>query len=162
MLDSFSTDKLSIKIYGNQFFRSDFIPICEYVFRLSFLTTLNIYKDYFNVRQRLHNCSSVKQSLVHANCDRRQNLPSSSFSRRSCYVCIPQGFVTKGLHDLHLLDELKNFAANILLKFVIMCILRSAHLFGQSRTRNRALKRRDCYYRTSPIGYWGKGSTVGW
>ena len=24
------------------------------------------------------------------------------------------------------------------------------------------IKRRDCYYRTSPIGYWGKGSTVGW
>ena len=24
------------------------------------------------------------------------------------------------------------------------------------------IKRRDCYYRTSSIGYWGKGSTVGW
>ena len=24
------------------------------------------------------------------------------------------------------------------------------------------MKRRDCHYITSPIGYWGKGSTVGW
>ena len=24
------------------------------------------------------------------------------------------------------------------------------------------IKRRDCHYRTSSIGYWGKGSIVGW
>ena len=24
------------------------------------------------------------------------------------------------------------------------------------------IERRDCHYRTSPIGYWDKGSTVGW
>ena len=24
------------------------------------------------------------------------------------------------------------------------------------------IKKRDCHYRISPIGYWGKGSTVGW
>ena len=47
MLDSYSIDNLSIEIYENQFFRSDFIPICVYMFRLSFLTTLNIYKNYF-------------------------------------------------------------------------------------------------------------------
>ena len=59
--------------------------------------------------------------------------------------------MTKELLDFHRLDELKNFAANISLKLVI-----------KSRTRSRALKRRECYYRTSPTGYWGKGSTVGW
>ena len=59
--------------------------------------------------------------------------------------------MTKELLDFHRLDELKNFAANISLKLVI-----------KSRTGSRALKRRGCYYRTSPIGYWGKGSTVGW
>ena len=47
MLDSYSVDNLSIKIYRNQFFTSDFTPILIYMFRLSFLTTLNIYKDYF-------------------------------------------------------------------------------------------------------------------
>ena len=24
------------------------------------------------------------------------------------------------------------------------------------------IKRRDCHYITSPIGYWGKGLTIGW
>ena len=47
MLDSCSIDNLSIENYKNQFFRSDFTYIHVYVFRLSFLTTLNIYKDYF-------------------------------------------------------------------------------------------------------------------
>ena len=65
----------SIEVYEIQFFRVDFTQIGEYVFRSSFLTTLNIYKDYFEGRQRLHSCTSVKQSFVHANCDRRQNFP---------------------------------------------------------------------------------------
>ena len=58
MLDNFSTDKLSIEIYEIQFFRADFTPIHKYVFRLSFLTTLNIYKDYFKGRQRLRKCET--------------------------------------------------------------------------------------------------------
>ena len=47
MLNSFSIDKLSIKVYEIQFFRADFNPIHEYMFGLSFLTTPNIYKDIF-------------------------------------------------------------------------------------------------------------------
>ena len=43
MLDSYSIDKLSIEIYENQFFISDFTPILVYLFRFSFLITLNIY-----------------------------------------------------------------------------------------------------------------------
>ena len=50
MLDSCSIDNLSIEIYGNQFFRSDFTHIHVYVFRLSFLTIINIYRDYFKGR----------------------------------------------------------------------------------------------------------------
>ena len=53
MLNSCLTDSLSIKIYENQFFRSDFTHIHLYVFRLYFLTTLNIYKDYFKGRQKV-------------------------------------------------------------------------------------------------------------
>ena len=47
MLDSCSIDNLSIEIYKNQFFRYDFMHIHVYLLRLSFLITLNIYKDYF-------------------------------------------------------------------------------------------------------------------
>ena len=70
-LDSSSTDRVSIEIYEIQIFCSVFHPIHDYMFELSFLTTLNIYKDYFKSRQRLHSCASVKQSFVHANCDWR-------------------------------------------------------------------------------------------
>ena len=37
-----------------RFFRAVFHQIREYVFSLSFLTTLNIYKDYFKGCRRLH------------------------------------------------------------------------------------------------------------
>ena len=43
-------DTLSVEVYEIQFFRSNFTPIRKYVFRLSFLTTLNIYKDCFKGR----------------------------------------------------------------------------------------------------------------
>ena len=59
--------------------------------------------------------------------------------------------MTKELLDFHRLKELKNFAANIFFKLVI-----------KSRIESHALKMRDCHYRTSPIGYWGKGLTAGW
>ena len=70
--------------------------------------------------------------------------------------------MTKDLRDLHRVDELKNFATNIFLKLV-----------SKPRTRIRVTnwlvmfwepcnKRGDCCYITSLIGYWGKGSIVGW
>ena len=58
MFDSCSIDKLSIKIYENQIFSSDFTPIRVYMFELSFLITLNIYKDYFKDCQRLCKCEA--------------------------------------------------------------------------------------------------------
>ena len=53
MLDNCSIDNLSIEIYENQFFKSDFTHIHVYVFRLSFFTVLNIYKDYFKGRHKV-------------------------------------------------------------------------------------------------------------
>ena len=38
---------VSIEVYEVQFFRTVFHPIRDYMFELSFLTTLDIYKDYF-------------------------------------------------------------------------------------------------------------------
>ena len=40
---------------------------------------------------------------------------------------MPWAFVTKELHDLHRVDELKNFVANILLKLVINHVLGYVH-----------------------------------
>ena len=53
-----STNKLSIKVYEKQIFNSDFYPIRVYKFGLSFLTTLNIYMDYFKGRQWLRECEA--------------------------------------------------------------------------------------------------------
>ena len=52
------------------FSRADFNPIRVYMFGLSFLTTLNIYKDYFDGCKRLHtvaqehNSTSVNKSVI--------------------------------------------------------------------------------------------------
>ena len=62
-------DKYPIKIYENQFFRYDFTHIHVYVFRLSFLTTLNIYKDYFKGRHKIG--ATWCKSFIQAYCDRR-------------------------------------------------------------------------------------------
>ena len=53
-----SINTLSVEIYEIQFFKVDFLPICVYMFRLSFLTALNIYKDYFMGRQMLRKCEA--------------------------------------------------------------------------------------------------------
>ena len=39
--------KVSIENYRNQFFRYDFWPMLMYLYRVSFPTTLDIYKAYF-------------------------------------------------------------------------------------------------------------------
>ena len=57
MLDSYSIDKLSIEIYENQFFISDFTPILVYLFRFSFLITLNI--DIRIILRAVKGCASV-------------------------------------------------------------------------------------------------------
>ena len=51
MLDSNSTEAVSIKNYEIQISRFDFTHIHVYLCRVSFLTTLDIYKDYFKGRQ---------------------------------------------------------------------------------------------------------------
>ena len=54
---------LSIEVYKIQFFKTDFTPIRKYVFRPSFFTTLNIYKDYFKGRQKLHKLRKYEAKL---------------------------------------------------------------------------------------------------
>ena len=51
-----------------------------------------------------------------------------------------QGFVTKELCDLHYVDKLKNFAANIFLKLVCQSCTLICVSIGQSRTWIYALK----------------------
>ena len=55
--------------------------------------------------------------IIHSNCDRRQ-FSLIHFSLKEATAFVRQGFVTKELLDLHRVDELKNFTANIFLKLV--------------------------------------------
>ena len=73
MLDSCLMDKLSVEIYENQIFSSNFTPIHEYVFGLYFLTTLNIYKDYFKGRRK--GCN-LMQKFFQAYYDQRLSCPN--------------------------------------------------------------------------------------
>ena len=75
MLDSCSIDNLSVKININQFFKSDFTPIRVYMFRLSFLTTLNIYKDYFKGRQSWCKWVQLDAKVFHKHIVTGDNLP---------------------------------------------------------------------------------------
>ena len=50
MLDNSSIEAIYIKNYEIQIFRSNFTHIHVYLCRVSFLTTLDIYKDYFKGR----------------------------------------------------------------------------------------------------------------
>ena len=49
-LDSSSTEAVFIENYGIQIFRYVFHAYPSYLCRVSFLTTLDIYKDYFKGR----------------------------------------------------------------------------------------------------------------
>ena len=52
-LDTSSTQAVSIENYEIRNSRSDYMHILEYLCRVSFLTTLDIYKDYFKDRHKV-------------------------------------------------------------------------------------------------------------
>ena len=63
--------------------RFDFRPMLVYLYRVSFLTTLDIYKDYFKGRHACKKC------------------PNSLFSLKKLLHLYAKGFVTKKLPNLH-------------------------------------------------------------
>ena len=78
MLDNYSIDNLSIEIYENQFFKSDFTPIREYIFRLSIFTTLNIYIK--TILRAIKGSVNVRQSFVMQIVIGNKVCPNLSFS----------------------------------------------------------------------------------
>ena len=57
-LDRILTQAISVENYEIRFSRSNYMHILKYLCRVSFLTTLDIYKDYFKSR---HKGCKVKQ-----------------------------------------------------------------------------------------------------
>ena len=115
MLDNCSIETISIENYEIQISRFVFMHIQVYLCRVFFLTTLDIYKDYFKGRQRryrgccncccMHIMTGDKIALVH-------------LSLEEAATFVRQGFYNQGASYLHRVDELKNSAANIFLKLV--------------------------------------------
>ena len=106
-------------------------------------------------------CTSIEQSLFKQIVTGDRICPNSSLLCRSCYIYTPQNFMTKYLLDFHHLDELKNFATNNLLQLVIEVTYQDPRNWLVTY-QEPCITRRDCHYRTNPIGYWCKGSAVGW
>ena len=75
MLDNCWIDNLSIEIYENQIFNSDFTPIHVYMFGLSFLITLNIYKNYFKGHHSLCKWVQLDAKVFHKHIVTGDNLP---------------------------------------------------------------------------------------
>ena len=94
-----------IENYGNQSFRSDFWSMLMYLCRISFLTTLNIYKVYF----RGCNIREYKENIC-----KRWLMPYSLW-KKLLHLCALG--VTKCLL-IFIVDEVKNFTANIFFKLV--------------------------------------------
>ena len=99
--------------------------------------------------------------IMHANCDRRQNLRSSSYSLHKLLCLCAKGFVTKELLDLHCWMNCKTLQPTSSSNWCVSHILGSVYhwlvMYWES-----CIKRKDCHYITSSIGYWGKGLTVCW
>ena len=106
---------------------------------------------------------------------------ASSYRRKSsyCISCTPLGSITKqSLSHPHWrsywcfyvrllqINYINQRVAVELVTYWDLCkvvsyILGSMHNWLVTYC-DSCIERKDCRYNTSPIGYWGKGSTVGW
>ena len=82
-----SSTAVSIEDYEIQISRSVFHTYLSYLYKISFLTTLHIYKDYFKDCLRWCNLMQSDYSLK---LWPETIFPSSPFSWRSCYICTPR------------------------------------------------------------------------
>ena len=141
-LDRSSTLAVFVETYEIRISKSDFQPMLIYLNRISFLTILDIHKAYFKGR-----CACRKW-------------PSSLFSLKKLLHLYANGFVTKELPDLHCwwTEEL---CSQQPLQVSRSHVLGSVHHWLVTYW-DSCIEQKDYHYNTSPIRYWGKGSTIGW
>ena len=121
----------------------------RYFSRVSFLTIINIYKDYFIGRCACIVWSEAEIPLVH-----------HSLWRSYCVFTLRILWLRSFL--IFIVDELKNFAANNLLQVCGVCHVLGSMYHWLVTYWDSCIELKDCHYNTSLIGYWSKGSTVGW
>ena len=98
-LDKSSTQAVFVKNYKIRFSKSDYTHISMYLCRVSFLTILDIYKDYFKSHHACIVWPNANGSLVYY-----------SLYRSYC-VYTPRVLWPRNLL-IFIVDELKNFATN--------------------------------------------------
>ena len=89
-LDSCLIDTVSIEIYEIRIFRSDFRPMMTCMCKISFFTTLDIYKAYF----KSHHIREYKENTC-------KKWPSALFSLKKILHFCALEFCNKVLLDLH-------------------------------------------------------------
>ena len=114
-LDKSSTQVVSVKNYEIRFFRSNYTYILKYLCRVSFLTALDIYKDYFKSRHK--GCEGWKR-ITHAYCDRRHNLLWFIIFFIEAITSLRQGFCNQGASWSLSLMNWRTLQPTILLKLV--------------------------------------------
>ena len=98
-LNRSSTGAIFVENYKIRFSRSDYTHIPMYLYRVSFLTILNIYKDYFKGHRACIVWPNAKGSLVYYSLCR-------SYCVYTPRVLWPRNFL------IFIVDELKNFTTN--------------------------------------------------
>ena len=94
-----STGAVFVENYKIRFSRSDYTHIPMYLYKVSFLTILNIYKDYFKGHCACIVWPNAKGSLVYYSL-------CKSYCVYTPKVLWPRNFL------IFIVDELKNFATN--------------------------------------------------
>ena len=129
-LDTSSIQAVSVENYEIRLFRFDYTHMLMYLCRVSFLTTLDIYKDYFKGRHACIVWLNAKSGLVHYSLCR-------SYFVFASRVLWPRSFL------IFIVDELNNFAANIFFKLMELVTY-----------WDLCIEWRDCRYNTSSTVDW--------
>ena len=162
-LNNSSTEAVSIKNYEIQISRSDFTHIHVYLYRVSFLTTLFIYKDYFKGPSKVMQSDAIQCKLiVHAKLwlgiefALVHHIPCRSYCVFVPRVLYPRSFL------IFIVGWVKELCSQHLPQVGVLVMYLDPCINWLVTYWEPCIERRDCHYITSPIGYWGKSSTISW
>ena len=143
----------------NSYFQICFSCISKLFVYGFFFITLDIYKDYFKGRLKWCNLMQSDYSLklwLETIC------PSLSLSLVEVVVFMRQGFCNQGAFWSSFFRWAEELCSQHLSQVGVLVTYWDPYIDWLVTYLEPCIERRDCHYITSPIVYWGKGSTVGW
>ena len=154
-----STKVVSIENHEIQISRFVFHAYPSYLCRVSFFTTLEIYKDYFKGCLRWCNLMQSDYSLKY--CDQRQ-FALVHLSLVKAAVSLRRGFCNQGVSWSSSFGWTEELCSQHLSQVGVLVTYWDPCINWLVTYLEPCIEMRNCHYITSPIVYWGKGSTVGW